>query len=218
VPRVQVTLTSETTLAGSQWSVAYVNGSPIAAAATSADFDLGSGALRLFRDNIKGFGRGEQSAGALACVLLYDGALTTAEVRQVAADRTLCPAPKPTPPPHLPYKTGTYEGTTSQHLPISFAVDGTSVLDVSFEWRATCADGHVHTNAILLSGASIRHGRFSVGGLLNTGGRARVVGRLRGAHARGTLARWANSAFNTTCVARGVRWRAHQVSDQVPSL
>jgi len=211
---VQVTLTSEATLMGSQWTVAYVNGAPVAATTTTQGFGLGSGVLRFFRDNTTGPGRGEQSGGALACVLVYDGALTTAEAGQLAGNRTLCPAPKPAPPPHLPYKTGIYQGRTSQGLSISLVVGPTSIQNVLFRWRAKCADGRVHTNGIVLGAAPVRGGRFSVSGVLSTGGRARVSGRLTGSHARGTLSRWANSAFHTTCVARGVRWRAHLVSSQ----
>jgi concanavalin A-like lectin/glucanase superfamily protein len=216
---VQVTLTSEATLAGTQWTVAYVDGTPVTALTTTDGFGLDSGVLRLFRDNIKGPARGEQSAGALACVLLYDGALTSGEVRQDAADPALCPAPKPPPPPHLSYRTGDYEGTTSQGLPISFTVQQGFVQDISFEWRARCADGHVHTNGIGLGGASIRNGRFSTGGVLDTGAHATVSGRIRGSRARGTLSRWGNSAFNTSCPDRGVRWRAHLVAaGQGPAL
>ncbi|HYV14523.1 MAG TPA: LamG-like jellyroll fold domain-containing protein [Conexibacter sp.] len=209
---VQVTLTSEATLAGSQWTVVYVNGTPVAAATTTQGFGLGSGVLRLFKDNVSGSGRGEQSAGALACVLVYDGALTTGEVRQGAADPTRCPAPKPTPPRQLGFKAGHYSGTTSQGLPISFTVGQSSVQDVDFRWRAHCADGRVHTNGILLGGGTpIRRGRFSVGGVLDTGGHAHVSGKLSGSTAKGRLSRWGNSAFNTSCPARGVRWHAHLV-------
>jgi hypothetical protein len=77
---VQVTLTSEATLAGSQWTVVYVNGTPVAAATTTQGFGLGSRVLRLFKDNVRGSGRGEQSAGALACVFVYDGALPRGQV------------------------------------------------------------------------------------------------------------------------------------------
>jgi len=214
---VQVALTSETTLAGTQWTVAYVNGTPVVAGTTAQGFRLGSGGLRFFKDNTEGTARGEQSAGALACVLVYDGALTAGEVAQQATDPALCPAPRPPPPPHLPYRTGTYAGITSQGLPISFTVTETSVENVSFVWRARCADGRTHTNGIGLGGARVERGRFSVRGRLFTGGRAHVVGRLNGGRARGRLSRWAGSAFDTVCVARGIGWRAHVVSGSGPS-
>ena len=110
------------------------------------------------------------------------------------------------------FRTGTYQGTTSQGLPIFFTAGPTSIDDVSFRWRARCVDGHVHTNGIELGGTRIRDGRFFVGGLLVTGGRARVSGSLRGDRASGTLSRWANSAFNTVCVVRGVTWHARLAS------
>lgn len=204
---VQVALTTETTLAGSQWSVAYVNGSPVTA--TTHGFSLRSGVLRFFQDNVRGGAGGEESAGALACVLVYDGALSTDEIRHQAADPALCPAPRPAPSPRLGFKTGTYRGTTSQGLPISFAVGPSRIEAISFRWRARCADGRVHTNGIFLEGTRIRDRRFSVRAVLSTGGRARVSGRLSGGRARGRLSRWANSAFDTVCVARGIRWHAH---------
>jgi hypothetical protein len=205
---VQVALTSEPALAGSQWTVAAVNGTPIAAGTTLRGFRLGVGGLRLFKDNVRGPGRGEESGGAIACLRVYDGALTTAELGQVAAD-PLCPAPRPVSAGQLGYQPGTYVGRTSQGLQISFRVTATTVQDVSFDWRARCADRRVHKNGIYLGGTSLRHGRFSVFGVLGTGGRARVSGRIAGDRARGRLSRWAGSAFGTTCVARGVRWHAH---------
>jgi hypothetical protein len=215
---VQVALTSEATLGGSQWTAAYVNGAPVIAGATAQDFGLGAGGLRFFKDNVSGGASGEQSAGALACALVYDGALTLREVAQQAADPTLCPAPRPAPPPRLPFRVGDYRGTTSQGLPIFFTVTATSVEDVFFGWRARCADGRVHTNGIGLGGTELRHGRFSVRGLLTTGGRAHVVGRLKGGRARGRLSRWAGSAFGTDCVARGIGWHAYLVPGSAPSV
>jgi hypothetical protein len=215
---VQVALTSEATLGGSQWTAAYVNGTPVVAGTTAQDFGLGAGGLRFFKDNDSGGARGEQSAGALSCALVYDGALTPGEVAQQAADPALCPAPRPAPPPHLPFRVGDYRGVTSQGLPIFFTVTSTSVEDVVFGWRAKCADGLVHTNTIGLGGTGLRRGRFSVRGLLTTGGRAHVIGRLKGGRARGRLSRWAGSAFNTNCVARGIGWHAHLVQGQAPSV
>lgn len=93
----QVVFTSAATGAGRQRVVAYVNGSEVVAASASKDFDLGAGTMRFFQDNTSGPAGGEESAGAVACVLVYDGALTAEEVGQVAADPTLCPAPRPVP-------------------------------------------------------------------------------------------------------------------------
>jgi hypothetical protein len=205
---VQVALTSEATLGGAQWTVAAVNGVPVTAARTPRTFQLGDGGLRLFEDNVRGPSRHEESAGAVACVLIYDGGLTTAELAQVATDPR-CPAPRPPPPAQLGYRPGTYVGRTSQRLPIELEVGATGVQYVAFGWRARCADGRVHTNSIGLGGAPVRHGRFSVFGVLTTGGRGRVIGRIHGERAHGRLSRWAGSAFGTTCVARGIRWHAH---------
>ena len=205
----QVTLTSEATPTGSQRSVVYVDGRRVAS--TVEPLDFGSAPLRFFRDNERGPGLAEESAGALACMLVYDGALTAGEVAQQADDAGLCPSPRPPPAPRLPFKLGLYAGTTSQGLPITFTVGQTSVDGIVFRWRARCADGRVHVNGISLGGARIRDARFSAAGLLVTGGRAHVLGRLHGSRASGRLSRWANSAFGTVCVARGIGWHAHLV-------
>jgi hypothetical protein len=208
---VQVALTSEATLAGTQWTTLYVDGSPVVGATTPQGFTIGAAGLRFFKDNVRNGDTDEQSAGALACVLVYDGALTVAEAGQLASDPSGCPAPSPAPAASLPYKTGTYRGTTSQGLPITFTVERSAVTDISFRWRAKCADGRVHSNGIGLGGTAIRGKRFSVRGLLMTGGRARVFGLLDGGRAEGTLSRWAGSAFGTNCRAMGITWRAHRV-------
>jgi len=205
---VQVALTSEAASEGSQWTVVAINGTPVTAATTTRDFTLVSGGLRFFKDNVRGPSGGEESAGAVACILLYDGALTLAELRQVASD-PLCPAPRPLSSAQLGFTPGTYVGRTSQGLPIELEVGATSVQYVAFGWRARCADGRVHTNTIGLGDAPIRNRRFSVFGVLTTGGRGRVRGKLGGERASGKLSRWAGSAFRTTCVARGIRWHAH---------
>lgn len=213
---VQVTLTSEATFPGFRLTTVYVGGLPVASATTADGFGLGAGELRFFKDNVSGPAPGEESAGALACVLLYEGALTATEVGRQAADSAPCPAPRPAPPPPLGYETGTYEGTTSQRLSISFTVDQGGVEGLTFGWRARCADGRIHTNGISLGGGPIDDARFSLFGILNTGGRARVSGRLADDHAGGRLSRWDNSAFDTICVVRGIRWSAHLVSAQAP--
>lgn len=205
---VQVALTSEATGAGTQWTVAAVDGAPVTGATTSRAFQLGPEGLRFFKDNVRGPAGGEESSGAVACILVYDGALTLAELRQVAVD-PLCPAPRPVSPAERGFTPGTYVGRTSQGLPIELEVGATSIQYVAFGWRARCADGRVHTNTIGLGGAPIHHRRFSVFGVLTTGGRGRVRGKLTGERASGRLSRWAGSAFRTACVARGVRWRAH---------
>jgi hypothetical protein len=101
----QVILTSAPA-GDSQRVVAYVNGAEVIAATAPKDFDLGPGTLRLFQDNTKGPAGGEESAGALACLLVYDGVLNAEEVSQLTADPTLCPAPRPTPRRAKAFATG----------------------------------------------------------------------------------------------------------------
>jgi len=204
----QVALTSEATPDGSQRTVVAVNGTPATTLATPSNFELGAAGLRLFKDNDHGPAQGEESAGAVACVLLYDGALTTSELAQGASGPP-CPAPRPPSAAQLGFTPGGYVGRTSQGLPIVFVVGPSSVQAIEFLWRARCADGRVHTNAIALDAGAIRHRRFSVFNTLSTGGRARVSGGVRGMRASGRLSRWGGSAFRTTCVARGMSWHAH---------
>jgi hypothetical protein len=214
---VQVALTSEATSAGTQWTVVAVNGVPVTGAVTPSEFRLGRDGLRLFADNVRGPSRGEESGGAVSCLLLYDGALTLAELGQVA-DGSLCPAPRPVAAQQLGFTPGTYVGRTSQGLPIELEVTRTSVQYVAFGWRARCADGRVHTNTIGLGSAPIRNRRFSAFDVLSTGGRGRVRGRISGDRASGKLSRWAGSAFRTTCVARGIGWRAHLTRGGGPAV
>lgn len=313
----QVILTSAPA-GDSQRVVAYVNGTEVVAATAPKDFTLDPGTLRLFQDNTKGPAGGEESAGALACLLVYDGVLNAEEVGQLTADPTLCPAPRPTPrrakalatgrpellqrgetllvdtgitarcpigptpcsvrgrvdvaesarrlgesrfslragastrvtvrlsgpgaralreagslrvsasarikvpggkgasarrrgritAPRPPaFRTGLYTGTTSQELPIFISVGPRAIRSVFFRWRARCADGKLHTNTVSFRGAPIRKGRFAFSRTLETGGSVRVVGRIRGAYAWGTLSRRGASAFGTKCPAGEIRWR-----------
>jgi hypothetical protein len=108
------------------------------------------------------------------------------------------------------FKPGTYTGRTSQGLPVTISVSGNRVLTFAFGWRAKCDDGKVHVNTISAGGGKIRHRHFSYGGVhvLNTGGSFHVRGKLRGGSAWGKLSRSGPSAFNTNCLARGVKWHA----------
>jgi hypothetical protein len=103
---------------------------------------------------------------------------------------------------------GSYVGTTSQGLPISFVVNSGAVSSVRFGWSASCADGQVHANTIVLAGTRVRDGAFSVGGTLETGGIAHVDGTFDGSKASGTLSRSGGTAFGTDCSATGVHWHA----------
>ena len=93
----EIALTNAAAGGGSEQVTAYLNGTEVVAGKAAAGFDLGSGQLRFFRDNTSGAFTGEESSGAVSCVLVYDGTLSADEVSQVAGDPTLCPAPRPTP-------------------------------------------------------------------------------------------------------------------------
>jgi concanavalin A-like lectin/glucanase superfamily protein len=322
----EIALTNAAVAGDSEQVTAYLNGTKVASGTASEGFDLGSGQLRLFRDNTSGAYPGEESSGAVSCLLVYDGALTANEVSRVANDQTLCPAPTPAQgrarasvtgkpeairsgrstvvdtgltvscpigpkacpasgrvdatlarggaarrkrlgvvrftvssgesrsvqvrlpqrgakalrdagaarvrvsveikangrtaraqqsgivdAPRPPaFRPGKYTGTTSQDLPISIAVNRTEVRSVTFHWRDRCADGETHTNTVILRGrARVRHGRFSLGAHLNSGGSARVSGQLHGDHASGTLSRVGASISGARCEVKHVRWQAH---------
>lgn len=119
----QVVFTSAPATDNSQRVVAYVNGAEVVAATASKDFDLSPGTLRLFQDNTSGPAGGEESAGALACLLVYDGVLTADEVGQLATEPALCPAPKPTPRRAKAFATGKPELRDSGRLGRSPVVD-----------------------------------------------------------------------------------------------
>ena len=88
-----VVLTSSAAPSGSQDVVVYVGGRRVAKARVSS-FALASGAIRLFKDNAKGIGAGEESAGVVDCILLYDGALNARGAKRVASRSKRCPAPE----------------------------------------------------------------------------------------------------------------------------
>jgi len=106
-------------------------------------------------------------------------------------------------------QTGTYAGTTSQGLPISFSVTPAGAVEsVRFGWRARCEDGQVHVNSILLTGAPIQNDSFVADGNLETGGIAHVVGHFDGSKAGGVLSRSRGTAFGVNCRATGITWNA----------
>jgi hypothetical protein len=117
------------------------------------------------------------------------------------------------------FQAGTYKGKTSQNLPFTMTVSRTAVISIEFEWRAKCADGRRHRNGISVGGVRIVRRSFSTGGTLNTGGKVRVRGKLRGGVAWGRLSRWGPSAFGTfNCPAKGVRWKARLRMSTVPGF
>jgi hypothetical protein len=92
----QVTLTNAAAPGDAEQVTAYVNGDQVAAAKISKGFGLSSGEMSFFRDNRVGAFPGEESSGAVSCILVFDGTLTADEVRRVGSDPFLCPAPRPT--------------------------------------------------------------------------------------------------------------------------
>jgi hypothetical protein len=107
------------------------------------------------------------------------------------------------------FRPGKYTGATSQDLPISIAVNRTEVRSVVFRWRGTCGDGKTHANTVILRGrARVRLGRFSLGARLDSGGSARVSGRLHDDHASGTLSRLGASVSGTRCAVTNIGWHA----------
>ena len=107
------------------------------------------------------------------------------------------------------FRPGKYTGDTSQDLPISIAVSRREVRSVVFRWRGRCGDGKTHTNTVILRArARVRHGRFSLGARLDSGGTARVSGRLHDDRASGTLSRVGASVSGTRCTVKEIRWHA----------
>ena len=104
--------------------------------------------------------------------------------------------------------TTTYTGTTEQGLPFVFSATPSAVVQLSFDWRAPCADGEVRSNAIRLGAASIQNGSFSFDRTLQTGGVAQVEGEIQGDHASGTFSRSKGTSFGIDCQISDVHWDA----------
>jgi hypothetical protein len=94
-------------------------------------------------------------------------------------------------------------------LTVTFNATATAVEGIGFFWRARCADGYTHTNAIYLGDVSLRSGRFTTSDTLNTGASASISGQVTGRSASGLLPRTGPSAFGTDCTATGITWHAH---------
>ena len=101
-----------------------------------------------------------------------------------------------------------YWGTTEQGLPFAFAATPGAVVELSFGWRAPCADGKVRSNSIRLGAASIRNGSFSFDSNLETGGVTQVEGVFRGYRASGTFSRSRGTSFGIDCEVSAVHWDA----------
>jgi len=113
-----------------------------------------------------------------------------------------------TAPSGSPGGATTYTGTTEQGLPISFSAMPRAVVDLSFGWRAPCADGRVRSNSISLGDGPLHDGTFSFGGVLETGGVAQVEGTIDGDTASGTFSRSKGTAFGINCKVTDVSWQA----------
>jgi hypothetical protein len=108
--------------------------------------------------------------------------------------------------------TTTYSGTTEQGLPFVFAATPSAVVQLSFGWRAPCADGVTRSNSIRLGAASIQNGSFSFDSTLETGGVTQVQGAIQGDRASGTFSRSKGTSFGIDCQVSGVHWDAQVAS------
>jgi hypothetical protein len=104
--------------------------------------------------------------------------------------------------------TTTYSGTTEQGLPFVFAATPSTVVQLTFAWRAPCADGQVRSNSIGLGTAPIQSGSFSFDSTLETGGVTQVEGAIQGDHASGTFSRSKGTSFGVDCAVSDVHWDA----------
>jgi hypothetical protein len=89
-----------------------------------------------------------------------------------------------------------------------FSATPSAVVQLSFEWRAPCADGRERSNGIRLGAASIQDGSFSFDSTLQTGGVAQVEGAIQGDRASGTFSRSKGTSFGIDCQISGVHWDA----------
>jgi hypothetical protein len=110
----------------------------------------------------------------------------------------------------------TFSGTTEQGLPFVFAVTPSAVVDITFGWRAPCADGEVRSNSIRLGGASIQNGSFSFDSTLETGGVTQVEGAIQGDRASGTFSRSKGTSFGIDCEVSDVHWDARADAGSSP--
>jgi hypothetical protein len=110
----------------------------------------------------------------------------------------------------------TYSGTTEQGLPFVFGATSSAVVELTFDWRAACADGEVRSNSIRLGGAPIQSGSFSFDSTLETGGVTQVDGAIQGDHASGTFSRSKGTSFGIDCEISDIHWDARADSGPNP--
>lgn len=178
----QVVLTSAAVSAGTRETTVYVNGAQVASARTSKGFGLGEGVLRFFKDNVSGPAGGEESAGAVACILVYDGTLTAAEVGQIAGGPSPCPAPRSS--PGRP-KAFAGEKPRARRLGRSIAVDTGLTVSCPIGTRSCAARGRVDVASTSRRAKATRLERLGSAGFSVPAGASRsVVVRLSGPGAR----------------------------------
>lgn len=208
---VQIALTNAAAAGGSEQATAYLNGVEVAAARISKGFDLGSGELRFFDDNTSGAFPGEESSGAVSCILVYDGTLTADEARQVAGDPTLCPAPRLAPGRAKASVTGKPKAIGSRR---SIVVDTGLTVSCPIGGAACTASGRVDAAPTRRRAAASKSKRLGVVRLSVPAGKSRSVQvRLagRGAEAlrnAGALAVRVSAEIKT---AKGRTARAQQI-------
>ena len=110
----------------------------------------------------------------------------------------------------------TYSGTTEQGLPFVFGATSSAVVELTFDWRAPCADGEVRSNSIRLGGAPIQNGSFSFDSTLETGGVTQVEGEIQGDRASGSFSRSKGTSFGIDCEISDVHWDARADSGSSP--
>jgi hypothetical protein len=110
----------------------------------------------------------------------------------------------------------TYSGTTEQGLPFVFGATRSAVVELTFDWRAPCADGEVRSNSIRPGGAPIQNGSFSFDSTLETGGVTQVEGTIQGDRASGTFSRSKGTSFGMDCEISDVHWDARADSGPSP--
>jgi hypothetical protein len=95
-------------------------------------------------------------------------------------------------------------------------VTPSAVVELTFDWRAPCADGEVRSNSIRLGGASIQNGSFSFDSTLETGGVTQVEGAIQGDRASGTFSRSKGTSFGIDCEVSDVHWDARADAGSSP--
>jgi hypothetical protein len=103
----------------------------------------------------------------------------------------------------------TYQGATAQGMPMLFQANGNTVKDITFGWRATCADGQVRSNVITGGHGTVRSGTITSGETIsNTGGSITLNGTIQGKVASGNVTRSGPTTFGVVCNMVDDTWTA----------